>query len=41
MVTQIDTDDVLGGGLIEIDTLVLPGGLVADYETSLGCPGLW
>lgn len=34
--TQIDTADVLAGALVEIDTLVLPGGLVADYETSLG-----
>lgn len=36
MVIQVDAADVLGDGLMDIDTLVLPGGLVADYETSLG-----
>jgi hypothetical protein len=36
LVQQIDASDVLADGLRAIDTLVLPGGLVADYETHLG-----
>eukprot|EP01127_Copromyxa_protea_P015189 TRINITY_DN4330_c0_g1_i2.p1 TRINITY_DN4330_c0_g1~~TRINITY_DN4330_c0_g1_i2.p1 ORF type:complete len:345 (-),score=77.96 TRINITY_DN4330_c0_g1_i2:42-1016(-) len=38
-VSQIDANDVFGDGLNNIDTLVLPGGLVADYESSLGKEG--
>jgi len=38
-VTQLDADDILSDGLQEVDTLVLPGGLVADYESKLGQDG--
>ena len=35
-VCQIDAQDILAGKLADLQVLVLPGGLCADFELSLG-----